>query len=46
MLTDMVRAARYSEKDFIDAAGVLVADGDFSVATMQAIVRRGEHQQV
>lgn len=36
----MVRTARFSEGDFIDAAMALVAEGGPAAATMQAIARR------
>ncbi|HEY4251646.1 MAG TPA: helix-turn-helix domain-containing protein [Roseomonas sp.] len=36
----MVRTARFSEEDFIEAAMALVADGGPGAATMQAIARR------
>ncbi|QQP93040.1 TetR/AcrR family transcriptional regulator (plasmid) [Skermanella sp. TT6] len=36
----MVRTARFSEKDFVDAATALVAEGGPAAATMQAIARR------
>lgn len=36
----MVRTARFSEKDFVDATTALVAEGGPAAATMQAIARR------